>query len=226
MGELRFFYGTMNCGKSTLALQMHHNATAAGKRVLLFAKHDRHGATISSRLGLTQPAVEVADDTDLFAVVEDSLRAGHVVDGIICDEAQFLTAAQVDQLARLADELDLDVRAFGLLSDFQTRLFPGSQRLVELADHREELQLEARCWCGAPGTHNARTVDGRIVRAGAQVVVGDVTGPPAPGAPQQQHLLDETVAYEVLCRAHHRAGITRRRADEHAEQGVGPDRTT
>lgn len=220
MGELRFFYGTMNCGKSTLALQMHHNATAAGEHVVLFARHDRHGSAISSRLGLTQPAVEVADDTDLFAVVADMLRTGQAVDGVICDEAQFLTGAQVDQLARLADELDLDVRAFGLLSDFQTRLFPGSQRLVELADHREELQLEARCWCGAPGTHNARTVDGRIVRAGAQVVVGDVTEPPTPGAPQQQHLLEETVAYEVLCRAHHRAGVTRRLADESTEPGV------
>lgn len=216
MGRLTFYYGTMNCGKSTLALQMHHNAAAAGKLVLLLSKHDRGGAAISSRLGLRQPALTVGDDTDLHRLVLDAIRAGSPVDGIICDEAQFLTPEQVDQLARAADDLDIDVRAFGLLSDFTTRLFPGSQRLLELADHREELQLEARCWCGAPGTHNARTLHGEIVREGAQVVVGNI-GPDGPA--EQQHLLEEAVAYEVLCRRHHRAGITRRLADgapEHA----------
>ena len=210
MGSLTFFYGTMNCGKSTLALQMHHNATAAGKLVLLLSKHDRGGAAISSRLGLRQPAMTVEDDTDLHRVVVDAIRSGTPVDGIICDEAQFLTPAQVEQLARVADDLDVEVRAFGLLSDFATRLFPGSQRLLELADHREELQLEARCWCGAPGTHNARTLHGEIVREGEQVVVGDIG---ADGPAEQQELLEEAVAYEVLCRRHHRAGITRRLAD-------------
>ena len=210
MGSLTFFYGTMNCGKSTLALQMHHNATAAGKVVLLFTKHDRGGASISSRLGLRQPALTVGDDTDLHIVVLDAIRGGTPVDGIICDEAQFFSEAQVEQLARVADDLDIDVRAFGLLSDFATRLFPGSQRLLELADHREELQLEARCWCGAPGTHNARTLHGEIVREGEQVVVGDIE---ADGDAEQQRLLEDAVAYEVLCRRHHRTGITRRMAD-------------
>lgn len=213
MGELTFFYGTMDCGKSTLALQMHHNAARAGKRMLLFSKHDRGGDAISSRIGLQQPAMTVDDDTDLHLVVVDAIRSGVPVDGIICDEAQFLTPEQVEQLARVADDLDVDVRAFGLLSDFMTRLFPGSQRLLELADHRHELQLEARCWCGAPGTHNARTVDGQIVREGAQVVVGDIEADHEPGDPEQQRLLEQTVAYEVLCRRHHRTGITRRVAD-------------
>ena len=213
MGELTFYYGTMNCGKSTLALQMHHNATAAGQVVLLFSRHDRAGASISSRLGLRQPAVTVEDDTDLHRVVVDAIRTGTPVDGIICDEAQFFSAAQVEQLARVADDLDVDVRAFGLLSDFATRLFPGSQRLLELADHREELQLAARCWCGAPGTHNARTLHGEIVRDGAQVVVGNIRAGGGPGQPEQQQLLEESVAYEVLCRRHHRAGITRSMAD-------------
>ncbi len=210
MGTLTFFYGTMNCGKSTLALQMHHNASAAGKVVLLFTKHDRGGAAITSRLGLRQPALAVDDDADLHRIVLDAIHAGTPVDELICDEAQFFTPAQVDQLARIADDLDVDVRAFGLLSDFATRLFPGSRRLLELADHREELQLDARCWCGAPGTHNARTLHGAIVREGEQVMVGDVT---ADGPAEQQELLEEAIAYEVLCRRHHRAGITRRLAD-------------
>ncbi len=120
------------------------------------------------------------------------------------DEAQFISAAQVDQLARIADDLDIEVLAFGLLTDFRTDLFPGSRRLVELADEIRRLQVEARCWCGEVATHNARTVDGRIVRSGDQVVVGDL------GA--------GSIGYEVLCRRHHREGTTRRVADEHPEE--------
>jgi thymidine kinase len=198
VAELVFFYGTMNCGKSTLALQIHHNAVRAGKRCVLFTKHDRGGTTISSRIGLEQPAVVVHDDSDLFEVVGEHWRAEGGVDVVICDEVQFYSAAQVDQLARLVDELDIDVQAFGLLTDFTTTLFPGTQRMLELADRRNELQVEARCWCGERGTLNARTVDGAIQREGELVVVGDVG--------------EGRVAYEVLCRRHHREGRTAARS--------------
>jgi thymidine kinase len=194
VAELVFFYGTMNCGKSTLALQIHHNAVAAGKRCVLLTKHDRGGATISSRIGLEQPAEVVRDDTDLHALVAGHWRAEGGVDVVICDEVQFYSAAQVEQLARLVDELGIDVQAFGLLTDFTTSLFPGTQRMLELADRRNELQVEARCWCGERGTLNARTVDGDIQREGEVVVVGDVGS--------------GLVAYEVLCRRHHREGRT------------------
>ncbi len=203
MGRLTFFYGTMNCGKSTLALQIAHNARSAGKHCLLLTKHDRGGSTISSRIGLEQPAVIVHDGFDVHAYVTGLLASGNPVDVIICDEAQFYAPAQVDQLARLADESDLDVQCFGLLSDFTTSLFPGSRRLLELADRREELQVEARCWCGERGLLNARTVDGVIQREGEQVVVGDVDG--------------AHVAYEVLCRRHHRDGVTASAADRAPE---------
>ena len=93
---------------------------------------------------------------------------------MIVDEAQFLAPEQIDQLARVVDDLGLDVFAFGITTDFRTKLFPGSQRLVELADRVEVLQVEALCWCGARATHNARTVGGEMVVEGAQVVVGDV----------------------------------------------------
>ncbi len=202
MAELHFFYGTMSCGKSTLALQNHHNATAAGTHVLLFTKHDREGGAISSRIGLAQPAAVVDDELDLRAHVGAIVAAGTPVDVVICDEAQFYSPRQVEQLGAVVDDLDIDVQAFGLLADFQTRLFPGSQRLLELADRRSELQVDARCWCGARGTTNARTVDGLIQREGAQVVVGDVS--------------DAEVAYEVLCRRHHRDGITRATSDQRA----------
>lgn len=195
MAELTFFYGTMNCGKSTLALQIHHNAVQAGKRCLLLTKHDREGGAISSRIGLAQPATVVGEDLDVLAFVRDHVAAGRELDVLICDEAQFYTPAQIEQLAEVVDELDVEVQAFGLLTDFTTALFPGSRRLLELADRRQELQVEARCWCGDRGTLNARTVGGVIQREGEQVVVGDVeTG---------------EVAYEVLCRTHHRAGLTR-----------------
>ena len=201
MGRLTFFYGTMNCGKSTLALQIHHNAVAAGEHVLLFTKHDRSGATISSRIGLEQPATVVDDDLDLYTHVMGRIATGTPVDGLICDEAQFYRPVQIEQLARLVDEIGLDVQCFGLLTDFTTAMFPGSQRLMELADRREALQVEARCWCGERGAMNARTVGGIIQREGAQVVVGDIDGS------------EDHVVYEVLCRRHHREGVTSATAD-------------
>jgi thymidine kinase len=206
VAELTFFFGTMNCGKSTLALQIHHNAVRAGKHVLLFTKHDRGGSTISSRIGLEQPAVIVHDDLDLHAYVKAVIDHGGAVDVLICDEAQFYSPVQVEQLARLVDETDVEVQCFGLLTDFTTAMFPGSRRLMELADRREALQVEARCWCGERGAMNARTVGGVIQREGEQVVVGDVDG--------------GEVAYEVLCRRHHRDGITSVTADR------APDRST
>lgn len=111
---------------------------------------------------------------DLYAHLVDRISRGGRADYVIVDEAQFLAPAQIDQLARIVDDLDMDVFAFGITTDFRTKLFPGSQRLIELADRVETLQVEALCWCGARATHNARTVGGEMVVEGAQVVVGDV----------------------------------------------------
>ncbi len=193
MAELVFFSGTMDCGKSTLALQLDHNRRARGLRGLVLTAHDRAGASrVSSRLGLVVPAVEVTPDLDLGALVRARLTAGERIDHLVCDEAMFYTPEQVEQLAVVVDELGIDVMAFGLTTDFRGRLFPGSARLIELADRFELLQVEALCWCGARATHNARTVGGVMVTEGATVVVGDVGGS-AGGE----------VAYEVLCRRHH-----------------------
>jgi len=196
MAELVFFSGTMDCGKSTLALQTDHNHSARGRAGLVFTSLDRAGEeTLSSRLGLKVPAVEVGPDTDFWQHVVDVLAAGGRCDYLICDEAQFYAAHQVDQLARVVDELGVDVFAFGILTDFRTRLFPGSQRLVEVADRMQVLQVEALCWCGARATQNARTVDGVMVVEGEQVLVGDTFSPDA-------------VSYEVLCRRHYRKRMT------------------
>lgn len=192
MATLTYFSGTMDSGKSTLALQLNHNHAQRGRRGLVFTRNDRAGAEVlSSRLGLREPAVEVADDTDFWDEIVGRRIRGLVVDYLVCDEAQFYSPAQVDQLARAVDELEVDVFAFGITTDFRTRLFPGSARLIELADRVEVLQVTALCWCGARATHNARTVDGLMVTEGAQVVVGDVEADAG------------VVGYEVLCRRHH-----------------------
>lgn len=194
MSGLHFFHGPMDCGKSTLALQIDHNQSRQGRCGLLLVRHDRSGpARISSRLGMARPAVEVTDGLDLRTLVTDRLSAGARVDYVVVDEAQFLDPDQVEQLAELVDDTTLDVYAFGITTDFRGRLFPGSQRLLELADAVEQLQVAVLCWCGRPGRLNARVVGGRVVRAGDTVLVAD-TGPAA------------AVHYQVLCRAHHRSG--------------------
>jgi thymidine kinase len=209
VAELQFFTGTMDSGKSTLALQTNHNHAARGRVGRIFTSHDRAGeATISSRLGLEHTATEVPADLDFWKFVVDTLTGGGRLDYLVCDEVQFYTAAQVDQLARVVDELQIDVFAFGILTDFRTTLFPGSARLVELADRVHVLQVEALCWCGKRATHNARTENGRMVTEGEVIVVGDTGGGPeeAPGDRSPD------VGYEVLCRQHHRRGLTAARA--------------
>ncbi|MCX4627099.1 thymidine kinase [Streptomyces sp. NBC_01443] len=197
MPELVFFSGTMDCGKSTLALQIGHNRSARGLQGVIFTRDDRAGeGKLSSRLGLVTEAVEAGEGMDLYAYLVAELSAGGKADYVIVDEAQFLAPEQIDQLAHIVDDLDMDVFAFGITTDFRTKLFPGSQRLIELADRLEQLQVEALCWCGARATHNARTIDGEMVVEGAQVVVGDVNRPAG------------EIGYEVLCRRHHRRRVT------------------
>lgn len=196
MAELAFFSGTMDSGKSTLALQMDHNHAVAGRGGVLYTRNDRAGQNVlSSRLGLRHPAVEVTDDTDFWDDVVQRRTRGDRVDYLVCDEAQFYTPTQIEQLAQLVDEMGIDVYAFGITADFRTRLFPGSARLVELADRVEVLQVQTLCWCGARATHNARTVNGTMVVEGDQVMVGDTGG-------------RDVVGYEVLCRRHHMRRMT------------------
>ncbi|NUP58148.1 MAG: thymidine kinase [Pseudarthrobacter sp.] len=218
MAELIFFSGTMDCGKSTLALQMDYNHRARGRGGVRFSRNDRAGESrISSRLGLETDAVEVVDTTDFWEEVMLRRTRGQRVDYLICDEAQFYSPQQVEQLAKVVDEIDVDVFAFGITADFRTRLFPGSQRLIELADRVQVLQVEALCWCGRRATHNARTVDGVMVTEGAQVVVGDVDMVvDAPAASATGHV--PVVGYETLCRRHFMRRVTAHGARLMAQQ--------
>ena len=187
MARLRFSFGTMSSGKSTLALQIHHNLSATSTG-LLCSMHDRAGAHVSSALGVSTPAVEVHPTLNFQALAMSHQAAHGALDYLVCDEAQFYTDAQVEQLALVVDELDIDVYAFGLLTDFRGKLFPGSARLLEVADERLELQVQARCWCGNAATHNARLHDGIQVYDGDVVLIDD-------GSTAE-------VTYELRCRSH------------------------
>jgi len=200
---LRFSFGTMGSGKSTLALQIHHNLSSRGLRGLLCTQLDRDGARVSSRLGVSAVAVDVGPKLDLLELARGFAEQHGRIDYLVCDEAQFYLPEQVEQLARVVDELSADVHALGLLTDFRGRLFAGSARFLELADERHELQVEARCWCGARATQNARLVNGKQVYDGEVVVVGDTGG-------------DAEVVYELLCRRHWLRGETGRIDDESA----------
>ncbi len=197
--HLTFFHGPMDCGKSTLALQVDHNQSRQGRHGLRLTQGDRSTTPqISSRVGLSRDAVELDVDVDVRLLVRGRWAAGHRVDYVIVDEAQFLTGRQVEQLAELVDESHVDVYAFGLTTDFRAELFTGTRRLFELADDVQRIQVEVLCWCGLPGLLNARVVDGAMVREGETVVVADtVSAPESTGA---------DVRYQVLCRRHHVRG--------------------
>ena len=199
MGLLRFSFGTMGSGKSTVALQIHYNLSEAGLRGLLLTRFDRTDGQVSSRLGVSADAIEVTPALDISTLA----RSTHRLQYLVCDEVQFYTEDQCDQLADAVDELEIDVYAFGLITDFRGRLFDGTKRLLEVADERVALQVEARCWCGARATHNARLVNGEVVYEGEVVVVGDTD------ASQEPTLFGDIVRYVLLCRRHWRMGAAR-----------------
>ncbi|MDQ0381719.1 thymidine kinase [Amycolatopsis thermophila] len=218
-GRLRFCYGPMDCGKSTLALQIDHNHARQGRRGMLLVRHDRSGAPrISSRIGITREAAEVGEGMDLRQLIRREWVAGRHLDYLIVDEAQFLSTAQVEQLAELADEVGLDVYCFGLATDFRSRLFPGARRLFELADELQPVQVEVLCWCGAPGRFNARVADGEVLRDGDTVVVADtLPGVVENTSSPQWQTEPATLRYQVLCRRHFRLGDLGPAAPQHGQ---------
>lgn len=206
MAKLVFFCGTMDSGKSTLALQTAHNHNSRGRKGLIFTSKDRAGAgKLSSRIGLRADAIEVDSNLNFHDYVLDQLAKNLKVDFIIADEAQFYTRDQIEQLATIVDSLEIDVFSFGILTDFKTSLFPGAARLVELADEINSLQVGALCWCGARATHQARIVNGVMVTEGEQVVLSTP---------------DDVVAYEVLCRRHHMRQVTSRKSRDYFASNV------
>lgn len=189
MAKLYFHYSTMNAGKSTLLLQAAYNYRERGMSVLLLtaALDDRAGAgRIGSRIGISDAATGFDAATDLFALIETAGRPACV----FVDEAQFLTEAQVWQLARAADDLGVPVMAYGLRTDFRGVMFPGSAALLAIADDLREVRTI--CHCGRKATMVVRLgPDGQPLRDGAQIQVGG----------------NET--YVSLCRRHWREAMGR-----------------
>lgn len=187
MAKLYFHYSTMNAGKSTLLLQASHNYRERGMNthLLTAALDDRAGtAQIGSRIGIGAKADTFTADDDLFARLDRVLATGPL-SCIFVDEAQFLTEAQVWQLARVVDDLNVPVMCYGLRVDFRGHLFPGSATLLALADEMREVRTI--CHCGKKATMVVRRdAHGQVVTDGAQIQVGG----------------NET--YESLCRRHWR----------------------
>jgi thymidine kinase len=173
MAKLYFYYASMNAGKSTTLLQADFNYRERGMSTLLFtaAVHDRGGrGVIDSRLGISAVAVPFDAATDLRRIAEDAHRAAPLA-CVLVDEAQFLAAAQVRQLAALCDEVDIPVLAYGLRTDFQGKLFEGSAELLALADAL--IEIKSVCECGRKATMNLRVdAAGNAVRQGAQKEIG------------------------------------------------------
>ena len=190
MAKLYFHYSTMNAGKSTLLLQASYNYVERGMQTyLLTANFDDRAGTgrIGSRIGIGADADTFASKTDLFSKIQARLKAGPCA-CVFIDEAQFLSADQVWQLARAVDDLKVPVMCYGLRVDFQGKLFPGSAALLALADEMREIRTI--CHCGKKATMVVRQDEhGNVLKDGAQVQVGG----------------NET--YVSLCRVHWRQAI-------------------
>ncbi len=171
MAKLYFKYGAMGSSKTAQALITKYNYEENDLNVWLIkpSADTRDGArNLRSRIGLEAQVEVIAPETDIYAKFLGS-RAMRC-DVIIVDECQFMTEKQIDQLRSIVDEHNIPVICFGLRTDFQTKLFPGSRRLMEIADTIQE--IKTICDCGAKATVNARVNDGYIVTEGAQVVLG------------------------------------------------------
>ncbi|MEQ1543391.1 MAG: thymidine kinase [Novosphingobium sp.] len=173
MAKLYFYYASMNAGKSTTLLQADFNYRERGMATMLWTAaldHRSDENAIESRIGLGADAHRYDAGTDLW----ERVTAAHRVEPLACvlvDEAQFLTTGQVWQLARLADEANIPVVCYGLRTDFQGELFPGSAALLGIADALVE--LKGVCHCGRKATMNLRVdADGGAVRQGAQTEIG------------------------------------------------------
>ena len=173
MAKLYFYYAAMNAGKSTTLLQADFNYRERGMETMLWtaAFDDRSGsATIGSRIALSAPANTYDEQVDLFDAVAAELKK-RPVNCVLVDEAQFLSQPQVLQLCEVADQLKIPVLCYGLRTDFQAKLFPGSAALLALADTLVE--LKAVCECGRKATMNLRVdSEGHAVVRGQQTEIG------------------------------------------------------
>ncbi|MBU74337.1 MAG: thymidine kinase [Rhodospirillaceae bacterium] len=173
MAKLYFSYAAMNAGKSTILLQASHNYQERGMHTLLLTAQldDRVGnGKIGSRIGLKAPALVFSPNDNMMSVIVAEHNQ-HPVDCVMVDEAQFLSNTQVWQLSKVADDLLIPVMCYGLRTDFQGNLFPGSARLLAIADVIREIRTI--CHCGSKATMVVRQDEkGCVIREGEQIEIG------------------------------------------------------
>ena len=179
MAKISYRYGAMGSSKTANLLMIKHNYEEKGRKVILLKPklENRDGTyIIKSRVGIEAEC----------RFVEDYLENIEPCDCLLIDEAQFLTTEQVDQFAKIADEKNIPIIAFGLKTDFKSNLFEGSKRWIELADELQE--VTTICWCGRKARFNARIIDGKVVKDGPQIELG------------------ANESYTALCRKHYFLG--------------------
>ena len=173
MAKLYFRYGAMNSGKSTALMQVAHNYEEQGMQVLILKPQvdTKGGGELVSRLGVHRKADRlIRPDMDVFEVVREASQATKLA-CVLCDESQFFTAEQAEQLFMVTVDLNIPVICYGLRADFKGDLFPGSEALLVMADKIEE--VKTICWCGKKATFNARfDAAGKVLKEGEQVVLG------------------------------------------------------
>ncbi len=194
MAKLYFRYGAMGSSKSANILMVRYNYEERGQyAVLLKPRTDNRDGEreIQSRMGLSAPADYVDEFLKEISQIWNAnsieyLYHGKKVDAVLVDEAQFLSPEEVDILSDLVDFYNIPVICYGLRTDFLNHLFPGSRRLMEIADVIEEVPTV--CWCGKRAQCNTRYANGKIVREGAQIFLGS------------------NESYVALCRKHYKEG--------------------
>ena len=173
MAKLYFYYSAMNAGKSTVLLQSSHNYYERGMKTLLLTPviNQRDGkGKIASRIGLKEKAESFNQEDDLLFLIITAHEQATIA-CVLIDEAQFLTRPQVEQLAKVADQVGIPVLCYGLRTDFQGNLFPGSAALLGWADNL--IELKTICHCGRKATMNLRTdAQGKPIKEGEQVEIG------------------------------------------------------
>jgi len=187
MAKLHFFYSTMNAGKSTALLQSNHNYIESNLKTLLFIPHEiakKSNGKIISRIGLEAEAIVVSEEYEFFREIEN--KNFKEVSCIFVDEAQFLSQKQVHDLGKIADELNIPVMCYGIRTDFQGKLFEGSQELLTLADNLKELKTICSL-CDKKATMVVRiNQDGEVILKGEKILIGG------------------NEKYKTLCRKHFR----------------------
>ena len=175
MAKLYFRYGAMNSGKSTALMQVAHNYEERGMRVLVLKPRidSKGGDQLLSRLGISRKVDHlISASDDVFALLQREMSTTTPPACILCDESQFFTAAQAEQLFRATCLLNVPVICYGLRTDFSMRGFPGSTRLLELAHNVEE--MKTICFCGRKALCNGRKINGEFVFEGDQVAIDQV----------------------------------------------------